>query len=321
MQQVMTTRANRLWVRVPSLTRRQLGLWTGALALRRVQLLTEWYRKKGVLMTAPHTIHDGTFTSEAVGRTLPYTILLPADFDAVSRYPVLYLLHGASGHHTDWPTLSRLVAHAAGLPLVIVCPEGENSCYINGANGERWEDMIVRDLPAHIEGTYPVRSDRGGRAIAGLSMGGFGAFNLGMRHPERYRAISTHSGAFMMNRYMGWMDTDPQFAAVLGPVDSPVQREYDPQRVIAQAVQTHGPDTLPMLAMDTGTADSPMLIASNRTLHRTLTALGVRHTYRELLGGHTWEYWDREVPFTLQFVAAAMGLVPAASTDTEADTQ
>ncbi len=318
MQRVLTTRANQLWVRVPPLTRRQLGLWTGALALRRVQILTEWYRKKGALMAAPHTIHDGTFMSEAVGRALPYTILLPADFDTAARYPVLYLLHGAYGHHTDWPTLSRLVAHAAGLPLVIVCPEGENSGYMNGANGERWEDMIVRDLPAHIEATYPVRTDREGRAIAGLSMGGFGAFNLGMRHPERYCAVSTLSGAFMMNRYMGWMDADPQFAAALGPADGPMQREYDPQRIITEAVQTHGPGALPMLAMDTGTGDSVILVASNYKLHRTLTTLGVRHTYREQLGGHTWEYWDREVPFTLQFVATAMGLVPATPTAMEA---
>jgi len=319
MQRVLVARANRLWERVSPFTRRQLGLWGGVLALRRMQVLNEWYRKGDAFVVTPHTIHCGTFTSKALGRTLPYTVLLPADFDAALQYPVLYLLHGAYGHHTDWPTQSRLVTHAAGLPLVIVCPEGENSCYVNGANGERWEDAIVSDLPAHIEAAYPVRTDRGGRAIAGLSMGGFGAFNLGMRHPERYCAISTLSGAFMMNRYMGWMDADPQFAVALGPVDSLVHQEYDPQRIVTQAVQTHDTDALPMLAMDTGTADSAVLVASNRELHRTLTALGICHIYREQPGGHTWEYWDREASFTLRFVAAAMGLVPASSRGTEAD--
>jgi len=155
------------------------------IALRRAQWANEIQIRREALMPAPHVIERGVFTSDAVPRTLPYSILLPHGFDAATRYPVLYLLHGAYGHHTDWPTHSRLAAHAAGLPLIIVCPEGENSCYMNGSNGERWEDSIVSDLPAHIEATYNARGDRGGRAIAGLSMGGFGAFNLGMRHPER----------------------------------------------------------------------------------------------------------------------------------------
>ena len=311
MRQVLSMSAYRLWERVPPITRRQLGLWTGVLALRRVQWANEIRIHKETTLPAPHTIQRGEFLSEAVPRPLPYSILLPHGFETASTpYPVLYLLHGAFGHHTDWPTLSRLAAHAAGLPLVIVCPEGENSCYLNGANGERWEDCIARDLPAHIETTFPVRTDRGGRAIAGLSMGGFGAFNLGMRHPERYAAISTHSGAFLMYRYARWMDADPQFAAILGSDDSSVQQEYNPEYVIEQAVRAHGVDALPALAMDTGTADSADLVASNRQLHATLTRLGVTHLYRELPGAHTWDYWDREVPFTLKFVAIAMGISP-----------
>lgn len=286
MRQGISMSAYRSWERIPSITRRQLGLWAGIIALRRAQWANEMQIRREARMPAPHAIERGVFTSDAVPRTLPYSILLPHGFDATTRYPVLYLLHGAYGHHTDWPTHSRLAAHAAELPLIIVCPEGENSCYMNGANGERWEDSIVSDLPAHIEATYNARGDRSGRAIAGLSMGGFGAFNLGMRHPERYTAVSTHSGAFMMYRYGHWMDTDPQFAAVLGPDDSPMHRQYNPEYVIEQAVRTHGADALPTLAMDTGTEDGPDLVASNRQLHRTLTRLSVTHLYRELPGAH-----------------------------------
>ncbi len=225
-----------------------------------------------------------------------------------TRYPVLYLLHGAWSNHAEWAARTKLVDHAARFPLIIVCPEGENSCYINGANGERWEDYIVTDLPAHIEATYRVRTERSGRAIAGLSMGGFGAFNCGMRHPERYCAIGV---ALRRIQYpdLGRRTTDdPQFRAVLGPLNSPTRQEYDPHRVIEQAVRTHGADGLPMLAMDCGLDDYPDLLAANRALHRTMTRLGVHHFYREQPGGHDWPYWDREVRFTLQFVAAAMGI-------------
>lgn len=260
-------------------------------------------------MPAPHTIHEREFASAALGRMMPYTLLLPAGYEvgAEARYPVLYLLHGAWSNHTEWATRTRLADHAARFPLIVVCPEGEDSCYVNGANGERWEDYLVSDLPAHIEATCRARADRGGRAIAGLSMGGLGAFNCGMRHPERYCATGSHSGAFNIP---AWSQSTehPQFRAVLGPLNSATRQEYDPQRVIERAVRAHGVDGLPMLAMDCGLDDFPDLLAANRALHRTLTRLGVHHFYREQPGGHDWPYWDREVRFTLQFVATAMHL-------------
>jgi putative tributyrin esterase len=271
-------------------------------------------RMKGRTMPAPHTIHERAFSSAALGRTMPYTILLPAGYtaDTAAHYPVLYLLHGAWSNHTEWATRSRLVDHAARFPLVIVCPEGEDSCYVNGANGERWEDYIVTDLPAHIEATCRVRADRSDRSVAGLSMGGLGAFNCGMRHPERYSAIASHSGAFNLLSWEGG-ESDSQFRALLGPPNSPTRQEYDPHRVIEQAIRAHGADALPMLAVDCGREDFPALLASNRALHRTMTRLGVHHFYREQPGGHDWAYWDREVRFTLQFVATAMGLSPLSS--------
>lgn len=300
----------RAWKRLSPRTRRKVARWAGSAALRRTQLTTAVRgRMKGQTMPAPHTVHERTFASAALGRTMPYSLLLPAGYgaDAAARYPVLYLLHGAWSNHTEWATRTRLVDHAAAFPLIIVCPEGEDSCYVNGANGERWEEYIVADLPAHIEATVRARTDRGGRAIAGLSMGGLGAFNCGMRHPERYCAVASHSGAFNLLSWDG-TENDPQFRAVLGPLNGPTRREYDPHGIIEQAIRAHGADALPMLAMDCGWEDFPHLLASNRALHRTMTRLGVHHFYREQPGGHDWTYWDREVRFALQFVATAMGI-------------
>lgn len=305
-------RLRRTWERIPPDTRRRLIRMTGYAALRRAQVArTLRARTKGLTMPLPHTIHERTFQSTALDRTMPYTILLPADYDAdiAILYPVLYLLHGAWSDHTQWATKTRLIDHVARFPMIVVCSEGEQSCYINGANGERWEDYIVTDLPAYIEATYRVRTERTGRAIAGLSMGGFGAFDCGMRHPERYCAIGSHSGAFNILTWDATTD-DPQFRAILGPLNSRARQEYDPHRVVEQAVRTHGVDALPMLSMDCGMDDYPDLLAANRTLHRTLTRLGVHHFYREQPGGHDWYYWDREVRFTLQFVATAMGIAP-----------
>lgn len=311
------SRMRRAWERLSPETRRRLIRWSGSAALRRAQLTTNVRsRVKGCTKTAPHTIHERTFRSAALGRAMPYTLLLPAGYDATgaARYPVLYLLHGAWSNHAEWATRTKLADYAAHFPLIIVCPEGDNSCYLDGANGERWEEYIVADLPAHIEATHRVRVERGDRAIAGLSMGGFGAFDCGMRHPERYCAIASHSGAFHILAWDG-ADNDPQFRAALGPRNSPTRQEYDPQRIIEQAVRLHGADGLPMLAMDCGRDDYPDLLAANRALHRTMTRLGVHHFYREQPGGHDWPYWDREVRFTLQFVATAMGIGAASESE------
>jgi len=302
----------RAWERLSPETRRRLALVVGRVALRRAQLIVMIRGKmKGRSMPAPHTIHERTFQSAALGRTMPYTLLFPAGYDAAgeTHYPVLYLLHGAWSNHTEWATRTKLADHAARFPLIIVCPEGENSCYINGANGEQWEEYIIADLPARIEATERTRAERSDRAIAGFSMGGLGAFICGMRHLERYCAIASHSGAFDLTLWDG-TESDPQFRAALGPPNSPTRQEYDPQRIIEQAVRMHGADGLPMLAIDCGHEDYPNLLASNRALHKTMTRLGVHHFYREQPGGHDWTYWDREVRFTLQFAVAAMGITP-----------
>ncbi|HEY8291424.1 MAG TPA: alpha/beta hydrolase-fold protein, partial [Thermomicrobiales bacterium] len=146
----------RAWARLPPEKRRRIVRAVGQAALRRAQLAVMMRGiLKGRTMPAPHTIHERTFASAALGRTMPYTILLPAGYDAAgeTRYPVLYLLHGAWSNYTEWAARTKLADHAARsrLPLIIVCPEGENSCYLNGANGERWEEYIVAELPAQIE--------------------------------------------------------------------------------------------------------------------------------------------------------------------------
>lgn len=311
MQTIMTHHLRVTWDRLPPQTRLRLTRIRGYALLRRTQIVVAIRTRatRGAL-PAPHTIHTRAFHSAALGRTMPYTLLLPAGYgaDAAARYPVLYLLHGANSNHTEWAAKTRLAIHAAPYPLVIVCPEGENSCYINGADGRRWEDYLIADLPTHVETTYRVRTERGARAIAGLSMGGFGAFDLGLRHPARYGAVASHSGAFGIPRWYTEEATEQR--AVLGPPGSAVRREYDPQRVAAQAVRVCGLAVLPALALDCGTEDWADLLASNRALHDTLIRRAISHTYRERSGGHDWAYWDREIPFTLRFVATAMGIAP-----------
>ncbi len=145
--------------------------------------------------------------SPAVGRTMKYNILLPRDYESSSqRYPVLYLLHGLTQNYTAWG-LSNGSPYYAGLydDLIVVMPDAGNSWYVNWAPNEdgrpnNWEDHIVQDVISHVDWNFRTIARREGRAIAGLSMGGYGAITLGLRNPEMFISIGSTSGALEYGR-------------------------------------------------------------------------------------------------------------------------
>ena len=125
------------------------------------------------------------FHSPAVEQMMKYNIVLPAGYDSSQeRYPVLYLLHGLTSNYTAWSRMGA--AFYAGLvdDLIIVMPDVGNSWYVNwDENGEgqrnNWEDHIIVDVIGHVDANFRTIARREGRAINGLSMGGYGGLTLG----------------------------------------------------------------------------------------------------------------------------------------------
>ena len=149
------------------------------------------------------------FDALSIGRKMTYTVALPAGYDASGdrRYPVIYLLHGLTSHYLAWAALGAPRA-AEGLDLILVMPDAGNSWYANwaeSAEGQKyaWEDYMIKDLIGHVDATYRTVASREGRAINGLSMGGFGGLTLGLRHPDLFCSIGSHSGALSFARGAG----------------------------------------------------------------------------------------------------------------------
>ncbi|MEX2088530.1 MAG: alpha/beta hydrolase-fold protein, partial [Bacteroidota bacterium] len=144
---------------------------------------------------AQSSVRVDSFFVSSLGRTKSITLLLPESYNPQVLYPVLYLLHGYSGDHTDWMKLTKLAVYAGRLPLIIVMPDAENSWYVNSATVEqdRFEDYVVHDLHRFIRQRYPIDTMKQG--IAGLSMGGYGAIMLAMKHPTRFQFAGSLSGA------------------------------------------------------------------------------------------------------------------------------
>ena len=258
------------------------------------------------------------FESTMVGKTLPYNIILPLDYDTArtSRYPVLYLLHGLGGHYNDWLLRTNVADYAAQYRLIVVMPEGNNSWYIDNptAPTDKYESYILQELIPDVQKRYRTIEARYGRAIAGLSMGGYGAFKYGLKYPDRFAFVGSVSGAFAATNYTenetGKGAAWEAFLRVFGPVGSETRKRNDLFELLRQI--TPGQVTsLPYFYFDCGTEDAARIFNANHKLDERMLEMKIPHEYRELPGDHSWGYWDSQVQEVLRIAAQKIRVTPA----------
>lgn len=273
------------------------------------------------------------FYSPAVDRQMKFDIVLPPGYENTeTRFPVLYLLHGYMQNYTVWGRFLGAAEQAQRLgDLIVVMPDGGNSWYLNYDSSEDgqsndWEDYIIRDLIPHVDLHFRTEANREGRAIAGLSMGGFGAFSLGLRHPRLFISLGSTSGALSHARTIAsairsgqyrpgqqapmssseqFRQADLQVAQLIDIPGFSTQAERTPKGVaFATAEQADAYDpfsiiydvprsAMPHLYLDAGTSDP--LIADARELAQLLMINNVPFDYRQAAGGHTAEYWREAI--------------------------
>ena len=242
------------------------------------------------------------------GMTVGFNIILPRDYaTSTRRYPVLYLLHGFTDHYPAWVSYSRITDYARGYQEIIVMPEGDNGFYTNSHEDANlaWEDFIVLDLIPYVDGHYRTVALRQGRAIAGLSMGGYGAMKLGLKHPDMFAATASLSGALAAARHREAHSDDPEFqklvANVFGPPDNPARAAEDPFELVRKVPA----EMRPQLYLSVGSEDS--LLQENRDFVKLLSELKIPYQYREFPGKHEWPVWDREIQVVLLLQASVIG--------------
>src|SRR3954471_20378468 len=137
------------------------------------------------------------FLSSALKRHQTFQFTVPDPERAgPGPYACFYLIHGASDDFSAWMTNTGIWRYVRDLPLVVVMPDVERSFCINTAWGERFEDFLVEDLMGWVEHAFPVRPGRESRVVGGLSMGGYGSMLLGLKHPDLFCSVGSHSSAF-----------------------------------------------------------------------------------------------------------------------------
>jgi len=261
-------------------------------------LLVFYYRRLNTVR-----IETVDLQSQIIGRLLPYNAILPRGYALPGRrYPVLYLLHGHGGDHNSWIAHTKLTDYAAKFDLIIVTPEGEDGWYTDSATvaGEKFESFVVNELIHDVENRFRVVPERRARAIAGYSMGGYGALKFGLKYPQLFAFAGSLSGAFDAPS----RTDDTSIMHTFGPLNSSTRERNDLTK-IANSVQS---TLLPQLYFDCG-ANDPWL-ASNRALHADFERLSINHEYEEQPGAHDWAYWDQHITMLLPLAAAALSAGP-----------
>jgi putative tributyrin esterase len=241
------------------------------------------------------------YHSRSLQKASSFNIVFPDDPNIPRPWSVFYLLHGLSDDHTIWMRRTSIERYVEGLPLVVVMPDGGRGWYTNALEGLAYEDDLLKDVVGLIERTFPVRAERAGRAIGGLSMGGYGAVKLGLKHPEMFASVNSHSGAVGVTRDPKLIkDLNPEFARIFGK--EPKDGAEDAAAIVERV--DHG--RVPALRLDCGTDD--FLLEENRSFHRLLESLHIPHEYQEYPGGHNWAYWDMHVQEAVAFHARNLQL-------------
>ena len=221
------------------------------------------------------------------------------------RGRLVYLLHGMHGSEIDWvykggvhETADRLVHEGRLRPLAIVMPndgmDTDGTFYTNWYDGSgRYEDYFVKDMQPRVEEYLGFVGGRSRRAIAGLSMGGYGALALGLRHPKLFCAAASLSGAV---EPVGREQLGGQARRMFGPRRGEYCKQRDPAWLLAARRSAR------TVAVHVNCGRDDFLIEPNRRFHQRLVESGIKHEYKEYPGAHTWPYWRKRIVPVLAFL-------------------
>jgi len=246
-------------------------------------------------------VQDVKFFSKTLQREMQYRVVLPKDyFTTEVRYPVLYLVHGYTGHYRSFEAHSNLTRDLDRYQLIVVSIEAENSWLINSATNpkEKWEDYFLHDVISDAQDRFRINGGDA-RAIAGISSGGYAAINLAFKYPGLFFFAGSLSGSLNAPRNPEY-DKFPGFAEVFGPPGSKTHTENDP----FQAAEKAEPQHTSFIFMACGTEDDTL-----NSQHQFADLLRKRHIAYEAVefpGEHEWTFWEAALPQMLRSLARRM---------------
>ncbi len=248
------------------------------------------------------------FKSAVLGMDMSVNVILPArkikNKKSISKkYPVLWLLHGLSDDHSTWSRKTSIERYVEERELAVVMPTGHRSFYNDVQDGgPAYQKYISEELPEIMRSFFPLSGSREDNFIAGLSMGGYGAFRTAMAHPECYAAAASLSGAMdIVRRYSDKANPGIMQALhqVLGKsLSHTMRKEVDLFLLSRKLVKGKYKDMF--FYQGCGTED--YLYDDNIRFCKHAIKIKLNHTYVEGPGGHEWRYWDEMIQKVIKWL-------------------
>ncbi len=268
-----------------------------------VSSMTSWAQWPGMAK-----VEYKTMPSKILGEDREYAVYLPKNYDTNKdkSYPVLYLLHGGGGNHTDWAKQGNLMAVANqvidandAVEMIIVCPEAGKT-FMNYFNNPDWmyEDYFFQELIPYIEANYRAKTDKANRAIAGLSMGGQGTVVYAAHHPEMFCAAYAMSSYLYRHDNLFWIDFND-------PVQKKVHQLVEDNNCVKMVAEGEEAflNNLKTLSWFIDCGDDDFTLKANMEFVMAMQEKQVPLQWRVRDGGHTWEYWHSALYMALPFVS------------------
>ncbi|SDB86781.1 alpha/beta hydrolase [Shouchella lonarensis] len=232
------------------------------------------------------------YKSTALGKQTRVHVILPEQ--ATPPYRTLYLLHGWGDDDSSWSRQTSIERYANAYDLAVVMPSVDLSYYTDMDFGGSYFTFLSKELPERLTRYFPLSENREDQFVAGLSMGGFGAFKWALHHPERFAAAASFSGALDVNMIfdlfigMGHIEFKPLAQAIFG-MDLDIDG-HGANLIALMKQHIEQQTNIPTLYQYCGTED--FVYPINVSFRDRVLQLAVPFNYDESTGGHTWDYWD-----------------------------
>ena len=234
--------------------------------------------------------------SKAMQKEISTIVITPNNYEASKNdYPVLYLLHGATGSYRGWPSRKGVQELADQYNMLIVCPDGGyTSWYFDSPIDPKmqYETYISKELIKKIDKKYKTIKNKKGRAITGLSMGGHGAFYLAFKHQDVWGAAGSMSGGVDIRPFPNNWDISKRLGSYAK------NKQLWEENTVTNMLHLLKKDEL-KLTFECGTED--FFYEVNKKLHEKLLASNIPHDYTERPGKHNWEYWTNAIKYQVLF--------------------
>jgi len=264
-------------------------------------------------LAATGRVECNSVPSKILPHPVPYCIILPPSFDADKsrRFPILYFLHGLGDneqsviHNGAWNLTEDLREQGQITEFLIATPHADASFYINSKDGKtRYEDFLLLEFFPFIENRYRAAPARTHRAIAGISMGGYGALHFAFRHPQLFSSVGAHSAALIekLPVFLGSAPNSPR-SRVLGEVFGTPPDEAFWQRnsplTLARTADLKGLK----IYFDCGDQDDYGFDSGAAALDKILNTRHTPHEYHIYPGRHDPAYFAEHLPASLMFAS------------------